>query len=93
MNYAVQATIQITSPAQNCYVALVGRIKADDTLTDSYKAEHLPYHVLLSASQQAEHCPNGADQKFSNIGHGSCFEIWLPLLTGPTTSEDQEYLQ
>lgn len=44
----------------------------------------------LAIVQWVAQIHKGEVRLFSIVGHGSCFEIWLPLLEGSDTSDEQE---
>lgn len=57
---------------------------------DSYEETASGSGLGLAIVQWVAQVHKGEVRLFSTVGHGSCFEIWLPLLEGTDTSDEQE---
>jgi len=57
---------------------------------DSHEETSSGSGLGLAIVQWVAQVHKGEVRLFSTVGHGSCFEIWLPLLEGSDTSGEQE---
>ena len=57
---------------------------------DSHEETSSGSGLGLAIVQWVAQVHKGEVRLFSTVGHGSCFAIWLPLLEGSDTSDEQE---